>query len=377
MMPTIRTGSLKKQISQHLHDHGYSINDGVIKIGADNKEFYRTTLLQARNQQIVSQTAFIKQNAGLALSHMVDRGKSLSPEKIRPALIDVRSKTVPEKLFRWWSLVWWSLPYSRSVGRQMRFIVYDEYHQAVIGLIGLQSPIIDWGPRDRYLGLERFSAEKSTWINQSLTAHRIGAVPPYNRILGSRLVASLLVSREVRETFARKYHGQRTVMRQQIIPNRLLFITTTGAFGKSPIYDRFTYDGQKISRFLGYTQGYGSFHLSDDLYAALLAHLKLKGISPRRGYGTGPSRKLRLLDMALKDLGFRNGVKHQIRRGLYLFSPVANLKAVIASGESARVRQLSVRDLAAYWQRRWLRPRLDKRGDYRDFSAQEFIQDWR
>jgi len=77
-------------------------------------------------------------------------GSSLDVSKIAPELIEVESGSNEENFFRWWNIVWWSLPYEHAYGRQMRFIIWDKYHNAPIGLIGLQSPILSWKARDNF-----------------------------------------------------------------------------------------------------------------------------------------------------------------------------------------------------------------------------------
>ncbi len=174
--------------------------------------------------------SLIIDNSEIIKQFMID-GKDLDVAKIDPVLIEVKPGTRWEIIFRWWNLVWWSLPYEKSYGRQMRFVFWDKYHKAPMGLIGLQSPILSWGVRDSYLGIGK--ADRDFWVNQSLNAQRLGALPPYNNLLGGKLVAMMMSTDYVRRKFKEKYSNIKTLIKDRNIPADLLFITTTGAYGKS------------------------------------------------------------------------------------------------------------------------------------------------
>ena len=363
---------LRQRIDECLKWQGYEVIDGCISIPGWRDDANRSIQKNAKLLKLSTQQIdFLYENQQLALRHLTD-GNHINVAKIKPKLIEVQAGSKWEKLFRWWCLFWWSISYERPIGRQMRFVLWDSYHKSIIGLIGLQSPILAWAPRDQYLGINK--PYRELWINQSLNAQRVGALPPYNDILGSRLVASMLVSKEIRLAFQRKYRGRKTEMKKRQIPNRLLFITTTGAFGKSPIYERFSYQGQKLAHFLGYTKGFGSFHISDSVYQQMLSYLyNNKNISIARGYGTGPSRKMKLISMTMNFLDYKQGNKHQMKRGLYLFTPVKNLHQVIHEQQKPQYNNLTVEELTCFWRDRWILPRLANRQNYKTFQAEGFI----
>ena len=189
----------------------------------------------------------------------------------------VQHDTVWEILFKWWNLTWWSLPYERSYGRQLRFIVWDKYHKAVIGLIGLQSPILSWSVRDKYLGI--VPVRRDYWVNQSLNAQRLGALPPYNTILGGKLVALLMCSKNITDEYHKKYAKTKTLLMNRAIPSRLLFITTTGAYGKSSIYNRLKYQDENVANFIGYSQGAALSTYQTSSSKKLVKFLESKNIS--------------------------------------------------------------------------------------------------
>ena len=370
---------LKKDICKCLKRQGYVVKKRKGKTclemsdsGEDRKATYRKVHEYARFLKAQSQINFLENNKQVALEHIVD-GKTIDVNKIQPKLIEVKSGTKWEVLFKWWCFAWWSIPYERPIGRQMRFIVWDEYHKSIIGLTGLQSPILAWNVRDQHLSISR--DDREVYVNQSLNAQRVGALPPYNDLLGGKLVASLLLSKELRLSFQRKYKNRKTVIENRILPNRLLFITTTGAFGKSPIYERLSYNSKKMSWFLGYTKGYGSFHIPDDIYQNMLDYLSCNGINIKRGYGSGPSRKLKLISLAMDRMGFYSGAHHNIKRGVYLFTAVENLRDVIHLNRSPKYINPTVEEFSQFWKERWILPRMKNKNQHKKFLANKFIEE--
>lgn len=326
----------------------------------------------AKAERIIENETLIIEQSNLILRHMVD-GKDINVEKIDPILIEVKPGTKWETIFRWWNLVWWSLPYERPFGRQFRYLVWDKHHNAPIGLIGLQSPILNWGVRDSYLGIT--AKDRDYWVNQSLNAQRLGALPPYNNLLGGKLVASMMTTDTIRKAFHRKYCNKETEMMGRILPPNLLFITTTGAYGKSSVYSRLKMNGVEIAKFVGYTKGVGSFHIPNFLYEDLLDFLRFKKINTQRGSGTGPSRKIRLIQEALQLLGFRDGINHSVKRSLYIFPFVSNLEEVIQSNRKPKWIRRGVSRVSEFWRVRWAIPRSLSDKKYLEFDKIKFVDD--
>lgn len=372
-MPTVSVTNLRYEITRILRKQGYRIKpNGVFVLKQEDKETKRKAHDFAKAERIAKRENFIFEKSELIKRYLIN-GKDLEIKKIEPQLIEVEPATEEEELFRWWNLIWWSVPYERGYGRQMRFIIWDKYHNVPIGLIGLQSPILSWSVRDDYLGIS--PKMRDFWVNQSMSAQRIGAFPPYNYILGGKLVALLMTSDTVRKKFENKYKGQRTILKKRKLPARLLFITTTGAYGKSSVYSRLKFNGEEVAKFIGFTQGSGTFHIPNALYEDLISYLEKKGVDVRRGYGNGPSRKLRLIDQALQHLGFTNGAMHGIQRAVYLFSLVKNLTAVIHENKRPRWVHRNTSELADFWKKRWALPRAQRDKKYLDFNGKNFMKE--
>jgi hypothetical protein len=226
--------------------------------------------------------------------------------------------------------------------------------------------------RDNALGIPR--EELDIWVNKSMNAQRVGALPPYNELLGGKLVALTLASNEIRESYKKKYSTYTTLIKKRFIDPELLFITTTSAFGRSSLYNRLKYRGETVAESLGYTRGSGTFHIPQELYLEILGFLNEKGIDTSRGYGHGPSRKLKLISIGLNNLGLPNFAYHGIKREFFLFSLVKNLIEVIQHNQEPIWVDRPFDDLADYWKERWEEPRAERIPRWKEFKKEEFFK---
>lgn len=361
---------LRKKIIQVLKEQGFKINPHVRPAGC-SKRTYRQIQSHARLKQLALHKRFLQENLIKAKNYCRD-GKDIDPYKISLELREVSSGSLEEILFRWWNLVWWSIPYQRSYGRQMRFLLWDATHDMPFGLILLQSPVLKMGVRDKYLEIPK--EELDFWVNKSMHAQRVGSLPPYNELLGGKMVALALTANEIRETYKRKYNSSKTIIKGRFIEPELLFITTTSAFGKSSLYNRLKYNGELVAESLGYTKGSGTFHIPEELYLEILEFLAKKGIDTSRGYGYGPSRKLKLISLAFRYLHLPKFEYHGIHREFYLFPLVKNLKEVIKKKEKPIYIDHPFNKLVDYWKERWALPRAERKPEWKDFSAEEFFK---
>jgi len=360
---------LREKIIDVLRDQGFKINPHVRPAGC-SKRTYRRIQSKARLEQLALHKKFLQENLSKVKNYCRD-GRDIDPDKISVELREVLSRSLEEILFRWWNLVWWSIPYQRSYGRQMRFILWDAAHDMPFGLILLQSPVLKMSVRDKYLEIPK--EELDLWVNRSMHAQRVGALPPYNEILGGKMVALALTANEIREVYERKYNSYKSILKERIIEPDLLFITTTSAFGRSSLYNRLKYNGEIVAESLGYTKGSGTFHIPEELYLEILEFLSKKGIDVSRGYGHGPSRKLKLISLALKYLNLPKFEYHGIQREFYLFPLVKNLKEVIKKKEEPIYIDRPFKKLVDYWKKRWALPRAERRFEWRKFETEKLF----
>ncbi len=145
--------------------------------------------------------------------------------------------------------------------------------------------------------------------------------------------------------------------------------------GKAAVYSRLKMNGEEIGKFLGYTKGTGSFHIPNFLYEDLMLYLKKLNYEVYRGYGNGPSRKIRLIDQAMTLLGFKNGINHSIKRSVYLFPFAKNINDVINKGARPQWTKRSQKQVSAFWKQRWAVPRAQNDKRYLEFSKEKFLKD--
>ncbi|MGC8979697.1 Druantia anti-phage system protein DruA [Caldisericum sp.] len=361
---------LKNKLIEVLKEQGFKINPHVRPAGY-SKTIYRRLQQKARLEQLYLHKKFLVDSIKKVKNYCRD-GSEIIPEDISLELREVQSGSFEEILFRWWNLIWWSIPFQRPYGRQMRFLLWDTTHNAPFGLICLQSPVLKMSVRDNYLDIPK--DELDIWVNMSMQAHRVGALPPYNEILGGKMVALSLTCNEIREAYRRKYENYISIIKGRRLKPELLFITTTSAFGKSSLYNRLKYNGEIAAVSLGYTQGSGTFHIPEELYQEILWFLSKKGVDITRGYGHGSSRKLKLISLGLKYLGLSKFEYHGIKREFYLFPLVKNLKEIIHDGEKPIWVDRPFEKLVDYWKERWAIPRAERMPEWKKFDKEAYFK---
>jgi hypothetical protein len=362
---------LRLRIIESFEQQGFNVKSNLTPNGTE-KDFLRRIHEQKKIEQLTFHREFLLKNLKLVRKYS-ENIDAIEPTKIDLELREVKPESDESRLFFWWNLAWWSLPFDKPIGRQMRFILWDKAHDAPFGLIGLQSPPLRSTVRDRFLELS--GSDSEYWINQSMYAQRVGALPPYNDLLGGKMVALSLASNEIRNAYALKYRNSETLIRKRKIPNNLLFITTSSAFGKSSMYDRISYGGETVCRFIGFTSGAGTFHIPELLYRELLRFLKQNNADTKLGYGTGSSRKLRLISKAFRILKIPSFSFHNIRRGYYLFSNVQNLHDVVHNNKDPCWHDRPFRILFCHWLSRWGYPRSIRIDRWKSFDCDSYFED--
>lgn len=300
--------------------------------------------------------------------HFFADGLDIEPTTVHPVMIQVVEKWHSD-LFRLARLLW-SLPYTFGFGRRLRYLILDQSNNKLIGVLGLQSPPIHFPVRD---SLFKYPNDRKTaLINQTMDIFTMGAVPPYNRLLGGKLVALAAASNEVRQDYREKYQGRKTEMEERVLPAELVALTTTSAFGRSSIYNRLKYKGRLIAEPIGYTKGYGNFHLQR-LYPIFKEYLEAEEISTQGGYGTGPKRTWQLVRRVLDKVGIRgDALRHGIKREAFLFRLIDNLDDYLQDrAKEPDYYDYPFDDLALYWKERWLIARSMRVDGWHQWDNQE------
>jgi Domain of unknown function (DUF4338) len=219
-----------------------------------------------------------------------------------------------------------------------------------------------------------------------------GAVPPYNALLGGKLVAMLATSPEVVLEYKRRYQSTPSIIassmagRAIVRPANLVFVGTTSLYGERPNqYDRTSYPceivggpsgetvryryltSQKRSR----TSGVGTFQFGRDTKAAIEKYMSstTNGLRVNNVFGEGTSPKLRSLRDGLNALGISSDemLQHGIEKVVYGVAMVSNCARYLLRLEdtprylfSLNEPQTSTTKIAQHWFQRWASSRMER-----------------
>jgi hypothetical protein len=364
----VNSVELAKLVLSKLQEVGFLVTeDNGLCMPVLDKAGMRQIHEPAVQLELATQQEWLERNLSRYLNFFAN-GDDIIPERIDPALVEVTTRQHRD-LFRVARLLW-SLPFSKGYGRRLRFLIVDQANDKLIGLLALQSPPLSFPARDRLFQYP--PGRKTELVNQTMDIQTLGAVPPYDYLLGGKLVALVAASNEVRQRYWQKYVGRTTEMERRILPPHLVALTTTSAFGRSSLYNRLKYRDVAIAESLGYTEGYGTFHLME-LYPLFREFLESQGISTYGGFGTGPRRKWQTMVRALERLGFSaEFLRHGIKREVFLFRLIDNLEAYMEGRDTTPVyRNLPFSDLVAWWRERWLLPRVERVHEWKEWRNEE------
>jgi hypothetical protein len=205
-----------------------------------------------------------------------------------------------------------------------------------------------------------------------------GAVAPYNELLGGKLVALLLASKEVRDHYAERYGGQVSVIASQMAgrpvlkPADLRVLTTTSLYGVgSSQYNRLVlrstehpgleHDLRWDSIGKSKTGGFGTLHLSANTAYALRQMAQSAHASRRinNRFGEGTSPRLRQIREGLDALGINSDaiLHHNTPRLFYACELGMGSLDSLMGIESEEFRASTAAMISAAWRQRWLRKR--------------------
>jgi hypothetical protein len=361
--------AMRKRIIESLEAQGFTHKRGVLT----PPDFIDKDEIRKKNLPAI-RLALSKAEAGLR-RHQDDllsrfaRGSDVDPEKFSPKLVRVRAKSDEELLFRFARLQW-SIPTSAGYGRRLRFLVIDEANDKLVGLIGLGDPVFALGPRDRWVGWSRDQCRSN--LHNVMDAFVLGAVPPYSHLLGSKLVALLVASDEVRAAFAAKYGNSSSLIKQRELRSRLLVVTTTSAFGRSSVYNRLRVGDRTVFERVGFTQGSGEFHFSNGLYGDIrrFAEANCTATAKQERWGVGFRSRREVIRKTLVHLGLSGDwLYHGLEREVFVVPLAANAREVLrGEAQNARWHHTTVEDLGDWYRHRWLLPRAARDNNYRTFD---------
>lgn len=332
-----------------------NFNDNRIEVSPPksyDKETIRTAMAVKRNEIINQNKKWIDRHLPLARANMAT-GLEVLYSKIDP-IIEVCETKKQHNLFRIFRY-YWSSPYSDYVGRRIKLLIRDKAlpNRPIIGIAALGSPIIHIPERDEFIGWDVKTRTQN--LVYTLDAYVIGAIPPYNLLLGGKLISYLLASNEVRKIYQKKYKDAVTIIEKRTASD-LYGIFTTSLYGKSAQYNRLKYKEAFLYQPIGQTKGFGTLHLSKETINEMVDFLKSKKIVVNHSFGDGPSWVMRVINAAGELLGFDPDylLKHSFRRNIY-FVPIAKNYKDLLNGTSKKPEyfKYSKNELTKYWRERW------------------------
>lgn len=321
-----------------------------------DKETIKRSMSFKRDEIIDKHKKWIDDNIEFARKQLAI-GTDVLTSVIDP-IIEVCETRQQHKLFRLLRY-YWSSPYSEYVGRRIKLIIRDRAlpNKPVIGIAALGSPIIHIPERDDFIGWDKDTRTKN--LIYTLDAYVIGALPPYNYLLGGKLISYILASNEIREIYRKKYQGKVTLTEKRVA-NKLVGIFTTSLYGNSSQYNRMKYGNELLYIPIGQTKGFGTLHLSEETILLMIELLKSKGINVGHKFGDGPSWVMRVIRTAGDILGFDSDflLKHSFKRNIY-FVPLAKEYKAFLNGQTKQpfFNNYTKNDLVDYWKERWLNKR--------------------
>lgn len=357
---------IKRQFRGHLKALGFvRLEDGQLAPPDESKDTCRAMHRVQRQDRLQQERAFVSAAWQELSSHFAE-GIEVVPAAIRARLELVTADTWQSRLFRLASLTW-SVPVSQGYGRRMRFLVWDDSNNKLIGLIALGDPVFNLRVRDELIGWN--VEERRQRLVNVLDAFTLGALPPYNMLLGGKLVASLVRTTEVRNAFASRYSATRGLISHQRKHAALLMVTTSSALGRSSIYNRLVLGGTRYFNPIGFTAGWGHFHIPDGLFALIRQYLAAHDneYAANNRFGDGPNWRLRAIRRALGMIGLNEDLlRHGVTREVYACFLATNAARVLA-GDAKRPKYddlLSVSEVADAARERWMEPRAARRHEY-------------
>jgi hypothetical protein len=213
-----------------------------------------------------------------------------------------------------------------------------------------------------------------------------GAIPPYNPVLGGKLVAMLSAGPEVVQAYQARYKDAESEIassiagRSIIRPAHLVFLGTSSLYGVgSSQYNRVQIpatrlgggDGEEIRYLeLGKSESFGTSQFSSATVEALaqLVHQTRHGQRVNSIFGEGVSPKLRKIRAGLDTLGFPSHrlLRHGRHRIVYGIPLARNTREVLLGINEAPDYLFSywgsqaTAAICDWWRERWLAKRIEQ-----------------
>lgn len=247
-------------------------------------------------------------------------------------------------------------------------------------------------------------AQKTKHIGSSLMELNVcGAIPPYNEILGGKLIALLATSPQVVHDYKERYVNKASEIASRLKgepvcrPADLVYVGTTSLYyvGSSQ-YNRLKIPGEIFGtdfdivwKMFGMTIGFGTMHISKATTMSLTEATSEGFNRINHVFGEGASPKMRLLTMSIRELlestneDSKDFSKHAMSRIVYGACLAENIFDYLLGRDLKPKYYTDMADyvagtqkIIAFWRNRWLKSRLNYEPIYqriRDFDKQGFL----
>ncbi len=365
-----RKAALRDLVLESLRVAGFDIQREEVQAKTFTKDEIRRLHEHRRAEVLLRERQFILDHEDDLIENFAD-GDEVEIHGIYPKLVPVKSD-IQRRLFRYASMLW-SVPVSQGYGRRMRYLILDIYNEKLLGLLSLCDPIIGIRVRDDWVGWTLEQKARRLW--HIMDANVLGSVPPYNQLLGGKLIATLALANEVRRDFRRRYGGVRALISGRKRPGHLVLVTTMSALGRSSMLDRLRHRDATLWEEVGPSEGWGHFHLSGEVFSKLREYLRERGDPIWNAYkwGNGPNWRMRVIRHALVSLGLPPTLlRHGVKRYFYAAPLAENFKEFMR-GEvnSPEYYDWPLEDLFDFFSERYLVPRAKRRDGYRNVRADD------
>jgi hypothetical protein len=358
--------NLREQVLALLTDQGFRISEtGLVLPEVVDKEVARRLHARYRLEKLRRAQRLFRGRERVLLSHFAD-GSEVDVDKIKPVLVPV-SSGAHSLLFRY-ACLYWSAPASEGVGRRMRFLVMDENNGKLMGIFGLADPVHSLSARDSWIGWTRDA--KRERLYHVLDAFVLGALPPYSQLLVGKLIAMVTTSNDVRSHFCDRYRRNFYQRELGVREPHLVLITTLSALGRSSIYNRIKFRNRPLFLSVGFTEGYGHFHLGDFLFEQAKEFLRREGhpLMDKHSLEFRNVRnwRLRVLETFLRRIGLSGRlICHGLKREVFVV-PLAHNTREFLCGHTDRPLYYDhpLEELFAFFRERWLLPRAQRDKSY-------------
>lgn len=230
----------------------------------------------------------------------------------------------------------------------------------------------------RTIGTALQETRKAGLSSQVADVSVCGAVAPYNHLLGGKLVALLMASKEVRDAYRSRYGNQVSIISSQMAgraiyrPAELKVLTTTSLYGLgSSQYNRLRLRAADFPELdhdvewkqVAQTAGYGTVHLGSATVRILreVAERSHRARRVNNRFGEGASPRLRQTREALEVLGIDSSqvLHHATPRVFYgcEMHPGARTE-LLGLTPSTENTGPSAAVIAQLWRQRWLTGRV-------------------